>query len=292
MPRKEISFPRTMHSVPESIIENLIESALREDLGSRGDITVQALLADTQEQRNAVIVAKEDGVICGAGIAARVFEKVDPQLKIEILMNDSSIVTKGDIIMKVSGSAGSITSAERTALNFLGFLSGISTRTHQLTQILKNSPTRLLDTRKTIPGLRDLQKYAVFCGGGSNHRIGLFDMILIKENHIAAAGGVTEAVRRARAFDPDGVVEVETETLEQVREALCTDADIVMLDNMDNAMVEKAFAILSGSKYVEVSGNVNEKRLEELARIGVDFVSMGGLTHTLKPLDLSLLIKS
>lgn len=285
-----VDFPKQMKHISPALMERVIVLALEEDLGTAGDITAQSVLGAVEEPKTARIISKESGVICGLEVLKTVYHKIDNRLTIELLKNEGDWVEKGDRIVQIEGRAIAITKGERTALNFLGMMSGVATKTRILSDLIKNYHTKLIDTRKTIPGLREFQKYAVYIGGGFNHRIGLYDMVLIKDNHIAAAGGITKAVALARSAHPEMVVEVETESLDQVEEALGTDADIIMLDNMDNSSIRKALNTIGTAKLTEVSGNVDEKRLVELAKIGVDFVSMGGLTHTIKPLDLSLLI--
>lgn len=292
MPKIEIDFPKRMDKIPPIQMKKIVDLSIEEDIGREGDITSRSILGRMHIDSNAVILAKEEGVICGTDIVKYVYSLIDKTLKLDVLITDGSAVKSKDIIIKIEGNAGSITRGERTALNFLGLLSGVSTKVNRLTGLIKNYNTKLLDTRKTIPGLRALQKYAVYKGGGFNHRIGLYDMILIKENHITSSGGITNAVSLAKAMYPGIVIETEVETLDQVKEALQTKTDIIMLDDMDNETVKKALLIIDNEKYVEVSGNVDEKRLVELAQIGVDYVSMGALTHTVKPLDISLLIET
>jgi nicotinate-nucleotide pyrophosphorylase (carboxylating) len=290
--RKTIDFPKRLLKLDDSLKENLIKNAFFEDLGARGDITTLATVSKFNITKTADIIAKESGIVCGIELFEKSFLYLDREIFIEKFKIDGEKVERGEIIAKVSGKADKILSAERVALNFLGFLSGIATKVFWLVSRISGSNTKLLDTRKTLPGLRILEKYAVATGGGYNHRIGLFDMFLIKENHIFAVGSIKEAVRRAKEFDSKMIVEVEIQSLDQIDEVMGTEAEIVMLDNMNDDEVKKGFFMLKEEKYVEVSGNVNEERLLKLAEIGVDFVSMGSLTHTLKPLDISLLIKS
>lgn len=288
MDRKKIDFPKMTKSVSRETLGKLAAYALAEDLQVSGDITSDALFGKNDPVVSARVVAKEDGVICGLEAAETVYRMVDEALKITFDKRDGDKVKKGDVLFSLHGRTTSILKGERTALNFIGLLSGIATKVDRLASSIKGYPTKILDTRKTLPGLRELQKYAVVKGGGYNHRLGLFDMVLIKENHVKAAGGVTAAVEMARRKHPSLPVEIEVETLEQVDEAVGTDADILMLDNMDNGMVQNSLKRIGGRKYVEVSGNVDEKRLIELARMGVDYVSMGSLTHTINNLDISL----
>jgi nicotinate-nucleotide pyrophosphorylase (carboxylating) len=293
MPKKDIDFPKHIDRLSENFLTTLIELAVHEDLNGIGDITTNSIFKGIEtHKKQAKVIAKERGIVCGVELFERVYAVATSSIAttITILKQDGDLVHSGDIILKIEGNSTAITTGERVAINFLGLLSGVATRVNYLTNLIKHTSTRLLDTRKTIPGMRELQKYAVQIGGGHNHRLGLYDMILIKENHIRTVGGIKKAVELARSEYPQLVVEVETASLTDVEEALQTDADILMLDNMDNAMVGKALTIIDSEKWVEVSGNVDEQRLIELAEIGVDFVSMGELTHTIKPLDVSLLI--
>jgi nicotinate-nucleotide pyrophosphorylase (carboxylating) len=291
MPKKIIPFPQRIDCVPEALMKSTVSAALREDLGEIGDITSLSTLADIKKNVISSVISREEGVVCGLDIFISVYKQIDPLLVIKKEKNDGDLVIKDDILIEISGNPVSITSGERTALNFLGLLSGISTNVHSLVSLIKGSSAKLLDTRKTLPNLRLFQKYAVAKGGGYNHRMGLFDMVLIKDNHITSSGGIEEAVRKARNAFPDQVIEVEIRNSDEVREALFTDADIIMLDNMDNENVKKAITLIKNDKYIEISGNIDRNRLVELANLGVDFISMGALTHNLRPLDLSLLIK-
>ncbi|MEJ5283656.1 MAG: carboxylating nicotinate-nucleotide diphosphorylase [Brevinematia bacterium] len=286
--RKAIDFPKRLLSIPEYIVENLIKISFEEDIGKE-DITANALLKNKKEK--AIIFTKEKGIVCGTDFIKKSFKLYDPDTEVSILKKDGEIVEKGEKIAEITGITRNLLSVERTALNFLGFLSGISTKVYNYTNEIKFSHTKLLDTRKTIAGMRLLQKYAVSIGGGYNHRYGLYDMFLIKENHIKSVGSIKEAVRMAKNFIPDALVEIEINSIQQIDEVLQTEAEIVMLDNMNDEEVKKAFNLLKNEKYVEVSGNVNKERLIKLAEIGVDFVSMGELTHTIKPLDVSMLIE-
>ncbi len=291
MARKTIPFPFRIDTLPEALIRNTVIAALEEDLGKPGDITSMSTLSDIKGNSNSMVISKDDGVICGIDIFKSVFMEVDPSLVIKEKKKDGDKVKNGETVIEISGKSASITSGERTALNFLGLLSGISTNVHSLVSLIKGCTSKLIDTRKTLPNLRLFQKYAVAKGGGFNHRMGLFDMILIKDNHIAAAGGVQKAVRKARKAFPGIIIEVEVRNIDEAGEALGTDADIIMLDNMDSGNVKIALDLLKSEKYVEASGNIDESKLVELAQLGVDFISMGSLTHTIRPLDLSLLIK-
>ncbi len=285
--RRQIDFPKKMTELPPEAVQDGVNRALSEDLRSAGDITSIALFPPESRAVRGRLTAKAPGVLCGCSLARAVYRRIDPNVRIRFLKDDGDSVRAGDAIFEVEGKPLAVLSGERTALNFIGLLSGIATRTRELARSVSKYPVKLLDTRKTLPGLREFQKYAVSVGGGFNHRYGLYDMILIKENHVKAAGGVQPAVAKARRNFPDIPIEVEVETPEEVRDALETDADILMLDNMTNAQVRQAVKTVAGRKYLEVSGNVDGKRLVELAKTGVDFVSMGSLTHTVQNLDIS-----
>lgn len=293
MPKPAIAFPRCLRTIDPYYISQLIELAVREDINQSSDITSASVFGELPDnQVQARIVAKETGIFCGMQLLQETYRRVagSNSVQVEGYFADGEKVEKGDIICRIISTPGVITLGERISLNFAGMMSGIATRTHELVQQLQGTPTRLLDTRKTLPGYRQISKYAVTCGGGYNHRLSLDDMVLIKENHIRAVSSLSLAVSQARLAYPDQVIEVEVETLEQVREALGTAAQILMLDNMDNDMIRKAVDIAGEHKYLEVSGNVTGERLRSLGEIGVDFVSMGALTHTIRPLDLSLLM--
>jgi len=293
MPKPNIDFPKKIERLSTIQLSQLIALAVQEDLKCAGDVTTQSLFQGLENSvKSARIVAKENGVICGLPAVEQVYHMLGEQNKchMEFFKMDGEPVSSGEVVAHIKAVPSLLTVGERIALNFLGLMSGIATKTHELSGILKGSGVRLLDTRKTIPGFRELSKYAVSKGGGYNHRLGLNDMILIKENHITAVGSLREAVKRARDTHPELVIELETESLEQVREALDTSADILMLDNMDDETVKKAVAMVGEAKYLEVSGNVTPERLKSIATLGVDFVSMGALTHTICPLDLSMLM--
>ena len=270
-------------------VARLIELALDEDVGA-GDITSAAtVLPDAVAV--AEIRAKEAGVLAGLPIAARVFHSVDAHVEFVALAGDGQLVTPGEVVCRIQGRARSILTGERVALNFLQHLSGIATRTRSLVALVQGTNARLADTRKTVPGMRSLAKYAVRVGGGHNHRHGLYDAVLIKENHIAAAGGVAEAIRRARALAPHTTrVEIEAETLEQVRTALDAGADILLLDTMELDTLRQSVALCQGRALTEASGGVTEATLRDIAETGVDIISVGALTHSVKALDLSLRI--
>lgn len=269
------------------LVDEIITRALKEDIGT-GDITTISTVPDDKMIKGKLI-AKESGVICGINILREVFLKVDNKLNILMHVNDGSNVKSGDLLAEISGSASSILTGERVALNLIQRLSGISTKTSQLVDILKDTKTNITDTRKTTPGLRVLEKYAVKVGGGVNHRYNLSDGVLIKDNHIAAAGGITNAVNAARKNAPHMLkIEVEVETLEQVDEALTAHADVIMLDNMSLETMKQAVDKINGKALVEASGNMGDKDLKAIAATGVDLISIGALTHTVKAMDISL----
>ncbi|MDY0360024.1 MAG: carboxylating nicotinate-nucleotide diphosphorylase [Desulforegulaceae bacterium] len=275
-----------------TLADKLIDLALLEDIGS-GDITTQCVI-DNEKKGRAVIKAKEPFVLCGTDIAERVFLRVDPEISIVKSFKDGSKLNKGDVILKAFGSMASLLKAERTALNFLQRLSGISTNTSNYVEKLKNYPdVRLCDTRKTTPGLRVFEKYAVFTGGASNHRTGLYDGVLIKDNHIEAAGSISKAVLSVRKKVSHLVkIEVEVENLNEVKEALEVGADVIMLDNMNNEQIRESCQIINKKALVEVSGNVTLERLEGLALAGADIISCGALIHQAVSVDLSMSLEN
>ncbi len=269
--------------------KGIIELALLEDIGT-GDITTAAIVPEDLIV-TVNLLAKDDLVLAGLAVTKDVFADIDPDIKIETSHTDGDAIRKGDIIASVTGDAASIMTAERTALNFLQRLSGIATLTARYVKVLEPYKTQLVDTRKTTPGLRALEKYAVRCGGGQNHRFGLFGGIMIKDNHIDIAGSISEAVKRVRNNTPHYLkIEVETATLEQVEEALEVEADIIMLDNMGIGTMRKAVNLIQGHAVVEVSGQVDLDNIEAIARLGVDFISVGSITHSAKAADISLLV--
>lgn len=273
----------------ESLVES-IRAWLREDVGS-GDITTATTIPQGHESK-AVIHAKEAGIVAGMPAAELVFTLVDPALSFKALVRDGQRVSKGDILAEVEGSTHRILTGERLALNLLQRLSGIATKTRTFVDALEGLPTRLVDTRKTTPGHRMLEKYAVRVGGGANHRFGLYDAVMIKDNHIKGAGGIAEAVSRSRSSIPHTMkIEVETESLAQVEEALAAGADIIMLDNMDpDLMAEAVRRIKAQSPHVmtEASGNVTLDTVRTIAATGVDVISVGRLTYSFNSLDISL----
>lgn len=271
---------------PEHIREQ-VEHALAEDVGS-GDLTADLIAPETQAE--ARVISREAAVICGRAWFDEVFAQLDPSVRIEWAVSDGDTVAADDTLCHLSGPARALVTGERTALNFLQTLSGTATHARRFADAVAGSETHILDTRKTLPGLRLAQKYAVRCGGASNHRVGLFDAILIKENHIHAAGSITAAVARARALHKDVTLEVEVENLAELDEALAAEPDIVMLDDFSLADIKTAVERADGRVRLEVSGNVDLARARELAHIGVDFVSVGALTKHVQAVDLSMRI--
>jgi nicotinate-nucleotide pyrophosphorylase (carboxylating) len=268
-------------------LDRVIERALDEDM-PLGDLTTDALVPEDATCR-AVLLAKSPVVLAGLDVARRAFEILDPAVSFQAHFRDGDRVPKGARIADLAGNTKAVLKAERTALNLLQRMCGIATRTAAYVAAVQGTKARIVDTRKTAPGLRRIDKYAVVAGGGSNHRHGLSDGVLIKDNHIVAAGGIRPAVERARAAVPHTVrIEVETESLAQVREALDCRADIIMLDNMDLAGMREAVALIAGRALVEASGNVNMDRVRGIAETGVDLISIGELTHSVTAADISL----
>lgn len=271
-------------------IDKIVLNALEEDM-PYGDVTTDNLIPE-EDVTEAKFIAKADGVIAGTPVAARVFELIDSRISIEILKNDGDKVSKGDIIAILNGPTAGILKGERTALNLMQRLSGIATRTNVFTELVKDYKVSVADTRKTTPGLRYLEKYAVRCGGGRNHRYSLSDAVMLKDNHIAAGGGIIPAVAKVRANIPHTVkIEVEVEDMEMVRQAVESGADIIMLDNMNEAAMAEAVKYIDGRALVEASGDVTEERIRAIAETGVDIISIGRITHSVKALDISLRFK-
>jgi nicotinate-nucleotide pyrophosphorylase (carboxylating) len=266
--------------------EKIVKTALQEDCQDTGDITSEAVFKNEIDQF--VLLAKDKGVLCGFNYFKKVFLFLDEDIEIKPCFKDGDQIKTGDIICKISGKIVSILKGERIALNILSHLSGIATRTALFVEAAQGK-VKILDTRKTLPGLRELQKYAVRCGGGFNHRMGLHDMIMLKNNHIDSGGGITRAVAKVhKKWGERFVIEVETRSLEEVKEALACGVDRIMLDNMDISIMEKAIKMIQGKAEIEASGNMTLKRISEVASTGVDFISVGELTHTVKAFDFSL----
>ncbi len=271
-------------------LDRIIENALLEDIHT-GDITTLAVVPESRKIR-AKLVAKEPMILCGNNVASRVFHFLDQAICYNSRYQDGSHLESGEIIAEISGEAALLLQGERVALNLLQRMCGIATLTSRFVEAVRGTKARVVDTRKTTPGLRQLEKYSVRVGGGSNHRTGLYDGVLIKENHIAAAGGISVAIQRARANIPHTLkIEIETETLLQVEEALNSGADIIMLDNMDNATMKKAVEMIDGSALVEASGGVNLETIRNIAETGVDLISVGALTHSARAMDISMLME-
>ena len=267
--------------------DKLILMALQEDITSE-DVTTNAIMSE-KVLGEVDLICKGEGVIAGLAVFARTFELLDKDIKITFMAKDGDKVNKGDLLAKVKGDIRVLLSGERVALNYLQRMSGIATYTNQVVNLLAGSKTKLLDTRKTTPNMRLFEKYAVTVGGGNNHRYNLSDGILLKDNHIGAAGSVKKAIELARAYAPFvRKIEVETENLDMVKEALEARADIIMLDNMSIDMMEEAIKLIDGKTQTGCSGNVTKENIQALAKIGVDFISSGALTHSAPILDLSL----
>lgn len=271
-------------------IDLLIETGLKEDVNT-GDLTTDLLIPASIES-TAILIAKDNGIIAGLKVAEAVFRKLDPTIEFIANFSDGDHIRKGDLICTIKGAYRALLTGERLALNFLQRMSGIATETAKYVDAVKGFKTEILDTRKTVPGLRLLDKYAVKAGGGTNHRMGLYDMVMIKDNHISVAGGITKAIQAIRPFIQNQIkIEVETTSLDEVNEAMQAGADIIMLDNMDIETMRKAVRIINGKAKVEASGNMTLERVREVASTGVDFISIGALTHSPSALDISLKFK-
>ncbi|OZY83983.1 nicotinate-nucleotide diphosphorylase (carboxylating) [Cellvibrio mixtus] len=279
----------TTHKInPEILAADITQSvalALAEDIGS-GDITAQ--LIPENQQASARIITREDCIFCGKAWVDEVFRQIDPEVVIDWQVSDGQAVIANSTLFTVQGKARSLLTGERAALNFVQTLSGTATISHHYAQQVAHTQVKLLDTRKTIPGLRTAQKYAVTCGGCHNHRIGLYDAFLIKENHIAACGGIANAISNAHQIAPGKPVEVEVETFAELDQALAAGADIIMLDNFSIEDMKKAVVVNAGRAKLEASGNINEQTLVPTAETGVDFISIGGLTKHCRAVDLSM----
>lgn len=270
--------------------DQLLTLALEEDLKEVGDVTSRAIFTD--EETTAVLYSKDTGILAGADLFCEVFRKVDSSLKLTLKKNDGEVLKPGDEIARISGKTASLLEAERTAINFLSFLSGIATETDKCVRAAEESGDAVvLDTRKTLPGYRTLSKYAVAVGGGTNHRFGLYDMVMIKDNHIDAAGSITAAVTRIREkWDSTYQIEVECRNFEEVKEAVSLKVDRVMLDNMDASEAAEAVKLGDGSVMFEASGNMDCEKIRKYSPTGVHFISVGGLTHSVRAFDFSLRI--
>lgn len=271
-------------------LQRIIDSALAEDIHT-GDITTLALQLGSRKI-SGILKAKEELVVCGLPVAAQVLATVDRNIDFTADCSEGSTLPAGGILAHFSGDAQLLLQGERVALNLLQRMSGIATLTARYVKAVAGTKARIVDTRKTTPGLRVLEKYAVRVGGGINHRTGLYDGVLIKENHIAAAGGISEAIRRTRSYIPHTLkIEIETETLDQVREALAAGAEIIMLDNMTIPLMVEAVALINGRALIEASGGVNLATVGAIAATGVDIISVGALTHSAPAMDISMLLE-
>ncbi|MDP4109910.1 MAG: carboxylating nicotinate-nucleotide diphosphorylase [Bacillota bacterium] len=268
-------------------IDRIIQNALIEDIGT-GDITTESCIPENAHI-SGYFIAKEEGTVCGLFVMGRAFRLLDPEIKVTLKSSEGQRVPKGTIIAEIEGPARAVLTGERTALNLLQHMSGIATAASRSVAAISGTKARIADTRKTTPGLRILEKYAVRTGGGSNHRIGLSDGILIKDNHIAAAGGIIPAVEAVRRRIPHTLkIEVETTDIAEVDEALAAKADIIMLDNMTNEQMKEAVLHIGGRALTEASGNMGDRDLKAVAETGVDLISIGALTHTVRAMDISL----
>ena len=276
--------------LPQFYIDDLIKNAIKEDINYI-DVATDYLL-DENEVSEAYFVAKADGVLCGIDVAMRVFTLLDDSFTCVIHKKDGDLIKKGDLIAEMKGKTVRLLKGERTALNLIQHMSGIATITRECVDEIAGTKGTIADTRKTLPGLRSIQKYAVTCGGGKNHRYNLSDCAMLKDNHIDAKGGITPAVKALKEKIGHTVkIEVETRTLDEVKEALSAGADIIMLDNMDNETMAEAVKIVDGKALLEASGNLTKERLRSVAELGVDILSIGALTHSVEAFDISMKMK-
>ena len=276
--------------IDSPLIDATIDIAFKEDIGDGDHTTLSCIPHDLQGR--ARLLVKEDGILCGVELAKKIFAKFDPTLKMTQYLHDGDAIKKGDIAFVVEGKTISILQTERLVLNFMQRLSGIATQTHEYVKLLEGTNTKILDTRKTTPGLRLLEKYAVKTGGGENHRIGLYDMILIKDNHIDYAGGVTKAITKTKEYlkgkGKDLKIEVEARTLDEIKEILKFDVERILIDNFTPEETKVAVALINGKCKTESSGGITKESIRAYAEAGVDYISVGALTHHINSLDLSL----
>lgn len=273
--------------LPQFYVDDLIKRALSEDINYID--TATDYLLSPEDEGKATFLAKSEGVLCGLDIALRVFELLDPSFKAVTYKKDGDLLKKGDVIAELSGKTALLLKGERTALNLIQHMSGIASQTHELTELVKGTNAQITDTRKTLPGMRSLQKYAVVCGGGKNHRFNLSDGAMLKDNHIDAGGGITKAVSALRNKLGHMVkIEVETRNLDEVREALNAGAEIIMLDNMSCDMMREAVAVVNGKAKLEASGGITRETIRAVAETGVDIISVGALTHSVTAFDISM----
>ena len=276
--------------LPSFYVDEIINTALKEDINYI-DISADYLI-DEEQKNDAYFVAKAEGILCGIDVAMRVFELLDPDFKKKVYFKDGDAVKKGDVIAEFSGHTTLLLKGERTALNLIQHMSGIATATNRAVRLCEGTGAQITDTRKTLPGMRALQKYAVTCGGGRNHRFNLSDCAMLKDNHIDAAGGITGAVNKLRSKLGHTVkIEVETRDLDEVKQAADAGADIIMLDNMSNEMMRSAIGIIGGRAKTEASGGITLDNVREVAETGVDIISLGALTHSVKAFDISMKMK-
>lgn len=281
--RQHSAFP-----LPQKLVETCVANALREDLGDAGDLTTNACIPEDATFKGA-IRARKPGVLSGVSAAVAAFTLTDPRLHIDLIKADGAHVAKGDDVLKIAGPARGVLTAERVALNYLGHLSGIATATHALVDAIAGTNAAIACTRKTTPGLRLFEKHAVSCGGGANHRFGLYDAVMIKDNHIVAAGGIEQALAAAKQHIGHTVkIEIEVDTLAQLETVLAHGADIILLDNMSTEDLRKAVALTKGAAILEASGNITLKTVRAVAETGVDVISSGWITHSAPCLDLGL----
>ncbi len=274
-------------NLPLLYVDDIIKNALKEDINYI-DVSSDYLIPEDQTDE-AYFVAKADGVLCGIDIAMRVFELLDDTFEKEVFFKDGDKIKKGDIIVRFKGKTVLLLKGERTALNLIQHLSGIASATNEIVELCKGTNAQITDTRKTLPGLRALQKYAVTCGGGKNHRFNLSDCAMLKDNHIDAGGGITNAVNILRSkLGHTTKIEVETRNLDEVREAVAAGADIIMLDNMTNDTMREAVRIIDGKAKTEASGGITNETIRAVAETGVDIISIGALTHSVKAFDISM----
>ena len=285
-----------MHNIPEidwGRVDTLIELALAEDLGGAGDVTTLAVVPGSAKCRAILLCKEPDMVLCGLPVAERVFRAVDPGLSFAARRREGDLCQRGVVLAEISGSARGVLTAERTALNFIQRLSGVATAAHRYAAAVAGTKTRILDTRKTTPGYRNLEKYAVAVGGADNHRVGLYDRVMIKDNHrelagLEGPGGILRSVERARKQYPGFEVEVEIDSLDELPDALESGAEYILLDKMTNEQMAEAVRITARRAKLEASGNVTEARVASIAETGVDFISSGALTHSVKAADISM----
>jgi len=286
---KQLEHPKRELNI--EALRPFLEYALNEDIGS-GDVTTNSLIP-VELQARATMIAKSSGIIAGLSVAETIFRMLSPDISWKTFVRDGDKINTGEYILEISGSFRALLTGERLALNFMQRMSGIATMTHKCVTELAGYQTKILDTRKTVPGLRVLDKYAVLMGGGTNHRIGLYDMVLIKDNHIKIAGGITNAVRQIKnGITGNLKIEVEVTNFDEIREALAAGADIIMLDNMTTLQMAESVKMIHGQALVEASGNMTLERLKEVAGTGVDYISIGALTHSVTAFDISMNIES